>query len=57
MQRKHAQTREYMEMNALRAIVKDGAGTTERLIPAGEGIAFPLGTCLIPSPHTAGLPT
>ena len=26
--RKHAQTREYMEMNALRGIVKDGAGTT-----------------------------
>ncbi|MBJ6372752.1 major capsid protein [Sedimentitalea arenosa] len=28
MRRKHAQTREYMEMNALRGIVKDGAGTT-----------------------------
>jgi hypothetical protein len=28
MQRKHMQTREYMEMNALRGIVKDGAGTT-----------------------------
>ena len=27
MRRKHAQTREYMEMNALRGIVKDGAGT------------------------------
>jgi hypothetical protein len=26
MRRKHAQTREYMEMNALRGIVKDGAG-------------------------------
>jgi len=28
MRRLHAQTREYMEMNALRGIVKDGAGTT-----------------------------
>jgi len=28
MQRKHAQTREYMEMNALRGIVKDGGGAT-----------------------------
>jgi len=28
MRRKHAQTREYMETNALRGIVKDGAGTT-----------------------------
>ena len=28
IRRKHAQTREYMEMNALRGIVKDGAGTT-----------------------------
>jgi hypothetical protein len=28
MRRKHAQTREYMEMNALRGVVKDGAGTT-----------------------------
>ncbi|MGB5172243.1 MAG: major capsid protein, partial [Eudoraea sp.] len=28
MRRKHAQTREYMEINALRGIVKDGAGTT-----------------------------
>jgi hypothetical protein len=28
MRRQHAQTREYMEMNALRGIVKDGAGTT-----------------------------
>ena len=28
MRRKHAQTREYMEMNALRGIVKDEAGTT-----------------------------
>jgi hypothetical protein len=28
MRRKHAQTREYMEVNALRGIVKDGAGTT-----------------------------
>jgi hypothetical protein len=28
MQRKHAQTREYMEMNALRGIVRDGAGAT-----------------------------
>jgi hypothetical protein len=28
MRRKHSQTREYMEMNALRGIVKDGAGTT-----------------------------
>lgn len=28
MRRKHAQTREYMEMNALRGIVKDGGGTT-----------------------------
>jgi hypothetical protein len=28
MRRKHAQTREYMEMNALRGIVKDGSGTT-----------------------------
>jgi hypothetical protein len=28
MRRKHAQTREYMEMNALRGIVKDGAGST-----------------------------
>ncbi|MFU8778671.1 MAG: major capsid protein [Roseovarius sp.] len=28
MRRKHAQTREYMEMNALRGIVKDGAGRT-----------------------------
>ncbi|TKZ16010.1 major capsid protein [Shimia litoralis] len=28
MRRKHAQTREYMEMNALRGIAKDGAGTT-----------------------------
>jgi len=28
MRRKHAQTREYMEMNALRGIVKDGAGIT-----------------------------
>ena len=28
MRAKHAQTREYMEMNALRGIVKDGAGTT-----------------------------
>jgi len=28
MRNKHAQTREYMEMNALRGIVKDGAGTT-----------------------------
>ncbi len=27
MRRKHAQTREYMEMNALRGVVKDGAGT------------------------------
>jgi hypothetical protein len=27
MRRKHAQTREYMEINALRGIVKDGAGT------------------------------
>lgn len=28
MHREHAQTREYMEMNARRGIVKDGAGTT-----------------------------
>jgi hypothetical protein len=28
MRRKHAATREYMEMNALRGIVKDGRGTT-----------------------------
>jgi len=28
MRRKHAATREYMEVNALRGIVKDGAGTT-----------------------------
>ncbi|MFD1913804.1 major capsid protein [Halodurantibacterium flavum] len=28
MRRKHAATREYMEMNALRGIVKDGAGVT-----------------------------
>ena len=28
MRRKHAQTREYMEMNALRGIVKDGSGAT-----------------------------
>lgn len=28
MRRKHAQTREYMEMNALRGVVKDGAGST-----------------------------
>jgi len=28
MRRKQAQTREYMEMNALRSIVKDGAVTT-----------------------------
>ena len=28
MRRKHAQTREYMEVNALRGIVKDGAGAT-----------------------------
>jgi hypothetical protein len=28
MRAKHAQTREYMEVNALRGIVKDGAGTT-----------------------------
>jgi len=28
MRNKHAQTREYMEVNALRGIVKDGAGTT-----------------------------
>ena len=28
IRRKHAQTREYMEMNALRGIAKDGAGTT-----------------------------
>ena len=28
MRNKHAQTREYMEINALRGIVKDGAGTT-----------------------------
>ncbi|KPQ06194.1 MAG: Phage major capsid protein E [Rhodobacteraceae bacterium HLUCCA12] len=28
MRRKHAQTREYMEINALRGIVKDGRGTT-----------------------------
>ncbi len=28
IRRKHAATREYMEMNALRGIVKDGAGTT-----------------------------
>ena len=28
MRRKHSQTREHMEMNALRGIVKDGAGTT-----------------------------
>jgi hypothetical protein len=28
MRSKHAQTREYMEINALRGIVKDGAGTT-----------------------------
>ena len=28
MRRKHAQTREYMEMNALRGVVKDGAGVT-----------------------------
>ena len=28
MRRKHTQTREYMEMNALRGIVKDGACTT-----------------------------
>jgi hypothetical protein len=28
MRIKHAQTREYMEINALRGIVKDGAGTT-----------------------------
>lgn len=28
MRRKHAATREYMEMNALRGTVKDGAGTT-----------------------------
>src|SRR5690606_38409340 len=28
MRVKHAQTREYMEVNALRGIVKDGAGTT-----------------------------
>ena len=27
MRRKHAQTRDYMEMNALRGVVKDGAGT------------------------------
>jgi hypothetical protein len=29
MRRKHAQTREYMEMSALRGTVKDGAGTTK----------------------------
>src|SRR5262245_66318183 len=28
MRAKHAQTREYMEVNALRGIVKDGAGLT-----------------------------
>ena len=28
MRNKHAQTRQYMEINALRGIVKDGAGTT-----------------------------
>ncbi len=28
MRAKHAQTREYMEVNALRGIVKDGAGST-----------------------------
>jgi hypothetical protein len=28
MRVKHAQTREYMEVNALRGVVKDGAGTT-----------------------------
>jgi len=30
MRRKHAQTREYMEMNALRGIVKDGAVVQQR---------------------------
>ena len=73
MRRKHAQTREYKEMNALRGIVKDGAGTTlstkatERLVPANEGIAFPLGTMdsfttyggpanLLETVNTIGLP-
>jgi hypothetical protein len=28
MRRKHAQTREFMEVNALRGVVRDGAGTT-----------------------------
>jgi hypothetical protein len=28
MRAKHAQTREYMEVNALRGVVKDGAGIT-----------------------------
>ena len=30
MRRKHAQTREYMEMNGLRGIVKDGAVVQQR---------------------------
>ena len=49
MRNKHAQTREYMEINALRGIVKDGAGTTLYDYFAEFGIAqqqtdFVLGT-------------
>ena len=88
MRVKHAQTREYMEVNALRGIVKDGAGATlydyfsefglaqqsvdfvgatETLVPAGEGVALPMGTLdtfvtygapanLIETVNTIGLP-
>ena len=49
MRVKHAQTREYMEVNALRGIVKDGAGTTlydyfSEFGLAQQAVDFVLGT-------------
>ena len=49
MRRKHAQTREYMEINALRGVVKDGSGNTLYDYFAEFGLArqevdFALGT-------------
>jgi Phage major capsid protein E len=37
MRAKHAQTREYMEINALRGIVKDGAGVESTTISTSSG--------------------
>ena len=38
MRAKHAQTREYMEVNALRGIVKDGAGLSSTTISTSSGL-------------------